>query len=101
MMPERTYNGALLRKVREQILHHPETHEQASWVKTVTLELPEAAAGAAQYPTGVSYFRHMQKVVCGNTACVAGWAVHLAGMGPLLGTSRPGPTGSTPARPSR
>jgi len=85
MMTERTCNVALLRKVREQILHHPETHEQASWIKTVTLELPEAAAGAAQYPTGMRYFRHMQKVACGTTACVAGGAVQLAGMEPLQG----------------
>jgi len=88
MMTEQTYNVALLRKVREQILHHPETHEQASWIKTVTLELPEAAAGAAQCPTGASYFRHMQKVACGTTACVAGWAMHLAGMEPVQGDSR-------------
>jgi len=72
MMTEQTYNVALLRKVREQILHHPETHEQASWIKTVTLELPETPAGAAQYPTGKRYFRHIQKVACGTTACVAG-----------------------------
>jgi len=85
MMTEQIYNVALLRKVREQILHHPETHEQASWITTVTFELFESAAGAVQYPRGTRYFRHMQKVVCGTTACVAGWAVHLAGMEPLVG----------------
>ncbi len=85
MMTEQIYNVALLRKVREQILHHPGTHEQASWIKTVTLELPETPAGAAQYPTGKRYFRHTQKVACGTTACVAGWAVQLAGMEPVQG----------------
>lgn len=84
-MTEQTYNVALLRKVLEQILHHPETHEQASWIKTVTLELPGSMAGAAQYAAGTRYFRHMQKVACGTTACVAGWAVQLAGMEPVQG----------------
>lgn len=82
-MTELTYNVPLPRKVRDPILHHPETHEQASWITTVAFELHKAAAAAAQYPRGTRYFRHMQKVVCGTTACVAGWAVQLAGWEPV------------------
>jgi hypothetical protein len=83
MMTDLAYDVPLLRKVREQILHHPETHDQGWWMTTVAMQVSGAAAAAPQYPRGERYFGHRQKVVYGTTACVAGWTVQLAGWQPV------------------
>lgn len=49
---EMTVNVDLLRKVKQQIVDHPESHDQAVWA---------------------------EKRSCGTVCCVAGWAAHLSG----------------------
>lgn len=57
-------NISLLEKVRDQILDHPETHDQGVWARVSYDEI------LGEEPVIIE---------CGTAACVCGWACQLSG----------------------
>jgi hypothetical protein len=77
----RAMNVELLTKVRDQIRDHPEVHDQEHWWKIVSTEVPEGFE--VQNPDSTWYTDAKETLPqCGTSMCVAGWAVHLAGLKP-------------------
>jgi hypothetical protein len=69
-MDDTTASAVLARQVRDQILFHPESHQQD------TLGVGEVVG---QREMGGEYRGHYFDVVEPVRACVAGWACHLSG----------------------
>lgn len=83
MTIENRYNVDLLRATRDQVLMEPEKHDQATWGQFRHKRPVKAALGE---PVGDDVFGlalSSYALACPTTACVAGWAVILAG-GKLL-----------------
>lgn len=69
-MDDTTASAALARKIRDQILFHPESHQQ---------DITAVGEVIGSMEMGGEYQGHYLDVVEPVRACVAGWACHLSG----------------------
>jgi hypothetical protein len=78
------YNVPLLIKVRDQILDDPDHHNQGMWFSIVSTEPPGGLDDGDTYFCRVDMTSAEDKVHCGTSMCVAGWATHFAGLKPVI-----------------
>lgn len=70
MIDDTTPEAVLARRVRDQILFHPESHQQDIWAVGVVV---------GQREMGGEYRGHYMDIVEPVRGCVAGWTCHLNG----------------------
>lgn len=75
-----TINTELFQKIHDQIVAHPEHHNQATYEEDVARELRFITQGeeGEDYAEAVKEATHRRDGgdICGTTRCVAGWALH-------------------------